>query len=65
MKVVRILIGLVLLVAAFAGGYGYNRWFGKGDSAQAGKGGRKILYYVDPMHRATNPTSPALPRIAA
>jgi RND family efflux transporter MFP subunit len=60
MKVVRPLIGLMLLVAAFAGGYGYNRWFGKGDSAQAGKGGRKILYYVDPMHPGYKSDKPGI-----
>ncbi len=60
MKVVRILIGLVLLSAAFIGGYGYNRWFGKGESPQAGKGGRKILYYVDPMHPGYKSDKPGI-----
>ncbi|MCZ2075834.1 MAG: efflux RND transporter periplasmic adaptor subunit [Bryobacterales bacterium] len=60
MKVVRILIGLVLLAAAFVGGYGYNRWFGKGEGAQAGKAGRKILYYVDPMHPGYKSDKPGI-----
>jgi len=37
---------LLLVAAAFAGGFGYGRWFGK--SVQAG--GRTPLYWVDPMH---------------
>lgn len=61
MKVVRILIGLALLAAAFVGGYGYGRWFGKGASAEtASKGGRKILYYVDPMHPGYKSDKPGI-----
>ena len=60
MKVVRVLIGLVLLAAAFVGGYGYGRWYGKRESAQAGKGGRKILYYVDPMHPGYKSDKPGI-----
>lgn len=60
MKVVRMFIGLVLLAAAFIGGYGYGRWFGKGENAQAGKGGRKILYYVDPMHPGYKSDKPGI-----
>ncbi|HUH64588.1 MAG TPA: efflux RND transporter periplasmic adaptor subunit [Terracidiphilus sp.] len=39
----------VLFVAAFAGGYGYDRWYGK-PSVAAAAGTRVPLYYVDPMH---------------
>jgi membrane fusion protein, copper/silver efflux system len=35
--------------AAFAGGYGYGRWYGK-PAAAAGSHERKVLYWVDPMH---------------
>src|SRR2546421_5235821 len=40
---------LVLFVtgAAFAGGYGYGRWYAKPAAAAAND---KILYYVDAMH---------------
>src|ERR1035441_3109378 len=36
---------LILIAAAFAGGYGYGRWYGKPASAA-----RQPLYWVDPMH---------------
>jgi membrane fusion protein, copper/silver efflux system len=40
---------LIFGAVAFAGGYGYGRWYGKGAAAPA-RSGRKILYYVDAMH---------------
>lgn len=51
MKPARIVLTILLLGAGFAGGFGYGRWYGKG-SAPSAKDGRKILYYVDPMHPA-------------
>jgi RND family efflux transporter MFP subunit len=39
------LVVLVLMAAAFAGGYGYNRWYAKPAPAAP-----KPLYWVDPMH---------------
>ncbi len=43
------LFTILLIAAAFAGGYGYGRWYGK--PAMASNGGeRKPLYYVDAMH---------------
>lgn len=39
---------VLVIAAAFAGGYGYGRWYGK--TAPAGTSERKILYWVDPMH---------------
>jgi Cu(I)/Ag(I) efflux system membrane fusion protein len=44
MKIVGILL---LIAAAYAGGYGYGRWYKK--PAAAG-GAKKIVFYVDPMH---------------
>ena len=38
----------LLVAAAFAGGYGYGRWYAK--PAVAAAGGAKVLYWVDPMH---------------
>jgi len=43
----KILMVLVV-AAAFAGGYGYGRWYGK--AASPGGAERKVLYWVDPMH---------------
>lgn len=46
----RILLFL-LVAAAFAGGYGYGRWYGKpATPAAASTGERKVLYYIDAMH---------------
>jgi RND family efflux transporter MFP subunit len=36
---------LMLMAAAFAGGYGYNRWYAKPEPSAP-----KPLYWVDPMH---------------
>ena len=42
---------VVLIAAAFIGGYGYGRWYGKPAPVAAGGGTpRKILYWQDPMH---------------
>lgn len=41
---------LLLIAAAYAGGYGYSRWYGKAPAAKAGGSERKPLYYVDAMH---------------
>lgn len=61
MKPGRTIFLLVLIAAAFAGGYGYGRWYGKGGSAQAPqKSGRRILYYVDPMHPAYKSDKPGI-----
>jgi Cu(I)/Ag(I) efflux system membrane fusion protein len=40
---------LLLIGAAWVGGYGYGRWYGK-PVAAAGASARKPLYWVDPMH---------------
>ncbi len=39
---------VLCVAAAFAGGYGYGRWYGK--AVPAAVAGRKVLYWVDPMH---------------
>jgi RND family efflux transporter MFP subunit len=41
----KILI-LLVIAAAFAGGFGYGRWYGKAP----GPAGKQPLYWVDPMH---------------
>lgn len=43
------LVVVLFVAAAFAGGYGYGRWYGRTGSPAAG-GERKVLYWVDPMH---------------
>jgi Cu(I)/Ag(I) efflux system membrane fusion protein len=47
LRIIAIVLGLVV---AFIAGLGYERWYRKGGSGGAEKGGRKILYYVDAMH---------------
>ncbi len=50
---------LLVIVAAFAGGYVYKAV--KGEAAISGeKGGRKILYWVDPMHPAYKSDKPGI-----
>src|ERR1017187_693463 len=57
MKVIRTIGLLVVIAAAFAGGYIYKAV--KGSTARtAEKGGRKVLYWVDPMHPAYKSDTP-------
>jgi Cu(I)/Ag(I) efflux system membrane fusion protein len=58
MKAIRIIGLLVLIAVAFAGGYVYKAV--KGGAAAAGKGGRKVLYWVDPMHPAYKSDKPGV-----
>ena len=72
MKTGRTILILLLIGAAYIGGYGYGRWYGKGTPGQAVQGeagqgreaslrgptGRRILYYVDPMHPAYKSDKP-------
>jgi membrane fusion protein, copper/silver efflux system len=39
---------LLLIAAAFVGGYGYGRWYAKPAAVTAGS--PRVLYWVDPMH---------------
>ncbi len=50
---------VLVVIAAFAGGYGYGRWYGK-PAAGAQKAGRKVLYWVDPMHPAYKSDKPGI-----
>ena len=59
MKALRIIGLLVVIVAAFAGGYVYKAIKG-GSAASGGKGERKILYWVDPMHPAYKSDKPGI-----
>src|SRR5260370_2017372 len=58
MKAIRIIGLLVLIALAFAGGYVYKAV--KGGTASADQGGRKILYWVDPMHPAYKSDKPGI-----
>jgi len=49
----------VAIAAAFAGGYIYKALKG-GGAASADKGGRKVLYWVDPMHPAYKSDKPGI-----
>jgi membrane fusion protein, copper/silver efflux system len=61
MKLSRILFVLLIAAAGFVGGYGYGRWFARPSGAATGaKAGRKILYYVDPMHPAYKSDKPGI-----
>jgi len=60
MKILRALLLILLVLAVFAAGYGYGRWYGKNAGGAAQKGGRKILYYVDPMHPAYKSDKPGI-----
>jgi RND family efflux transporter MFP subunit len=51
---------ILLVVAVFVAGFGYGRWYGKNAGGAAQKGGRKILYYVDPMHPAYKSDKPGI-----
>ena len=59
MKAIRTIGLLVAIGAAFTGGYIYKAVKG-GTAGTADKGGRKILYWVDPMHPAYKSDKPGI-----
>jgi membrane fusion protein, copper/silver efflux system len=59
MKAIRIIGLLAVIIGAFAGGYVYKAI--KGSTAgTTGKGERKVLYWVDPMHPAYKSDKPGI-----
>src|ERR1017187_3502255 len=59
MKAIRIIGLLAVIAGAFAGGYVYKAI--KGSTAgTTGKGERKVLYWVDPMHLAYKSDKPGI-----
>jgi Cu(I)/Ag(I) efflux system membrane fusion protein len=58
MKIIRIIGLLAVIALGFAGGYVYKAV--KGGPASADKGGRKVLYWVDPMHPAYKSDKPGI-----
>src|SRR5450755_3623879 len=58
MKVIRIIGFLAVVAAAFTGGYVYKAI--KGEATATGKGERKVLYWVDPMHPAYKSDKPGV-----
>jgi membrane fusion protein, copper/silver efflux system len=57
MKFIRTIALLLVIAAAFFGGYAYRAIK---STAGAAKGGRKILYWVDPMHPAYKSDKPGI-----
>ena len=55
MKAVKSLFVLLLAAAAFGSGY-----LVRGDKSAAETGGRKVLYYIDPMHPAYKSDRPGI-----
>ena len=61
MKVLKFLVVLGVIAAAFGAGYLLRaRSAGSTDARAAGGGERKILYYVDPMHPAYKSDKPGI-----
>src|SRR5579884_4166124 len=59
MKALKRIGLLAVVVAAFAGGYFYKA-IKAGSGASGEKGGRKVLYWVDPMHPAYKSDAPGI-----
>lgn len=59
MKALRTIAFLVLVAAAFLGGYVYKAIKSSG-SPSANNAGRKVLYWVDPMHPAYKSDKPGI-----
>jgi len=64
MKYGKVFLFLMLLAAAYIGGYGNGRWYAvkpasRQPEAQT-QGGRKVLYWIDPMHPAYKSDKPGL-----
>lgn len=61
MKIGRTILILLAAAAAFVGGYGYRRWYFRAQPPSmpaTPPAGRRILYYVDPMHPAYKSDKP-------
>src|SRR3974390_23745 len=59
MKAIRTIALLFVIAAAFTGGYVYKAIKGGGPGS-ASKSGRKVLYWVDPMHPAYKSDKPGI-----
>lgn len=55
-KLLGTMVALVFLAGAFVGGI----WYARRAPAPAAKGGRKVLYWVDPMHPAYKSDKPGI-----
>jgi RND family efflux transporter MFP subunit len=58
MKALKIVGVFLVLALGFLAGFGYGRWYGPRRAAS--KGGRRIIYYVDPMHPAYKSDKPGI-----
>ena len=59
MKLKSLIAMVIVAGVAFVGGYGYHRWYAKKSAAQA-PGGRRVLYWIDPMHPAYKSDKPGI-----
>lgn len=57
MKAIRVLLFAAAIGAVFAGGYSFARW---NANHQQNPTGKRILYYVDPMHPAYKSDKPGI-----
>ena len=60
MKAIRVIGLLAVITAAFVGGYVFKAIKGGSAAGSAGPGGRKVLYWVDPMHPAYKSDKPGI-----
>ncbi|MBK5290817.1 MAG: efflux RND transporter periplasmic adaptor subunit [Acidobacteriia bacterium] len=61
MKFVKALGVMLLLAAAYVGGYGNGRWYGLKEPGKTGsQSTRKVLYWVDPMHPSYTSDKPGI-----
>ena len=59
MKLKSVIATVLVAGVAFLGGYGYQRWYAKKPAPQT-PGGRRILYWVDPMHPGYKSDKPGI-----
>jgi RND family efflux transporter MFP subunit len=60
MKIVKILFVVLLIAVAFGGGYLARGRSAAATATKSDAGGRRILYYVDPMHPAYKSDKPGI-----
>ncbi|HET8549727.1 MAG TPA: efflux RND transporter periplasmic adaptor subunit [Bryobacteraceae bacterium] len=60
MKAVLVVLGTLLIAAGFGGGYWYARHGTSEPASKSGVGGRRILYWVDPMHPSYKSDKPGI-----
>ncbi len=56
----KTLLGAIVVAAVLAGGFISGIWYARRGVAGAAKNGRKLLYWVDPMHPAYKSDKPGI-----